>query len=1291
MPTDTIVSQVSVNTYNNKSSTLKGHNQIINTDLEYVYCDSLKNLSLSDPSGKNEELKFDLRTFNSDLRDRLQNLFSNGSHSLLLEDEAFVYLESLKKFLQNTNISYEQRNLLEFCLLILIFLKNNKKECNIGNVELTLDSIHKFDICPEIVNKIVHGSRLFYKNYGNELELLLNICIWSIEVGNSPNLIQLCYELLIQGLRCEYKSDIVESYIRNSILSRSSVITYISHTQSQYQHVYWNLRILQVALSKKILKEADTKKVREFALNALKLSNKSLYILDETACLLAQIWMIEGVDFDLGIENRLRVLVKLLSVSDTSFLIHFKMDELTKLAISGPLEVRKLSLKCLSLLPEKEENTAVTKVIEKLLYKNNFTTYRSFLKNLDLGILTIGVKYLKDLDSGVKYLNSLHKLTNNIIYGSEVNKSVSSRSSVLEGGTGEKESKIYDYDFVVLLKILTATPLGPCCIKRIIETLNALKSNLNVYYYQIFDLVNAIIATRSYISKMNTMSIDVDYASDLSLYLLLGMDVNFTSIRRDYIRALTISTNHIDFDYINYIMKTIMNIVTRVGGSSSSSCSASDYCNSGGNDDTDVSDNGSKMDDEETQSSRIDSAAVNTVRAYSKWALKIMVSGLCEYLEVFIENNALGIYGGNHPSINKLCKGTITLFKSIVNDTSVMTDLSIVAQMVNVLKGVYQYKKGTLSQMQTVIYKIVGVISESQSGESRFEEQVDGYKEELLINFCSLYEAISCEHLPFYVVEPAVLALVYKQCAGYAARGLCNTITLHATRKILQLTANQLTLLEVHDWDGFVIADLRSLVSLVLTKLKRKHCSLIERGFSHTFKFYSHNFRLTKDSVEKKLKELLEVDLVHLYHVDELKLFESDYTLAPDVVQNMYVSRISRLQVSHDVLSSVPWAGTSRLVCIMDEVARRGPNDQKTWSTLLRRADIILDSFSSNNLSRMAVILTKNSFSDSSFLKRLKSQCLKKAEESDLLSCCGFIYALNKMGLCDHQVLSQFRQIVTGQLSLAKDSYPLVLILNVYCNSKDRYMVMALLSELKGYIASLKPQAFAMIIIDVLSNFSDSEVLGNLEPFILNSLNCIDTMDVRSLVRLYGVFSSTNHPLRDQYLDNLANILSNSIHHATLHQLSTVLLGYTRCSVDTKLLRAVIDSIKLKYESGDLQELLFILSNLLKLNLNVLSLVQDLVDRIVKFKQINGVQLSNLVYLGGKHKLNIPYCFIFEHYQRLKDTFTLRDLTLFAYGMHKLGNLSLHPELYERARQMANNDYNTTSHMIFKKVFKDLN
>ncbi|UKJ90522.2 hypothetical protein MACJ_001456 [Theileria orientalis] len=1270
MPTDTIVSQVSVNTYNNKSSTLKDHNQIINTDPEYVYCDSLKNLRLSEPSRKNEELKFDLNTFNSDLRGRLQNLFSNGSHSLLLEDGAFVYLESLKKFLQNTNISYEQRNLLEFCLLILIFLKNNKKECNIGNVELSLDSIHKFDICPEIVNKIVHGSRLFYKNHGNELELLVNICIWSIEVGNSPNLIQLCYELLLQALRCGYKRDIVESYIRNSILSRSSVITYISHTQSQYQHVYWNLRILQVGLSKKILKESDTKNVREFALNALKLSNKSLYILDESACLLAQIWMIEGVDFDLGIENRLRILLKLLSISDTSFLIHFKMDELTKLAISGPLELRKLALKCLSLLPEKPENTVVTRVIEKLLYRNNFTTYRSFLKNLDLGILTIGVKYLKDLNSAVKYLNSLHKLTNNIIYGSYINKSASARTSVLEGATAEKESKIYDYDFVVLLKILTATPLGPCCIKCIIEKLNALKSNLNLYYYQIFDLVNAIIATRSYVSKMNTMSIDVDYASDLSLYLLLGMDANFTSIRRDYIKALTISTNHIDFDYISYIMNTVMNIVTRVGGSVSA-CSTKDYCNGGSAVDTVASDNGYKMGNEGAASSCVDSAAATTVRAYSKWALRIMVSGLCEYLEVFIEHNALGIYGANHPSINKLCNGTITLFKSIVNDTSVTSDLSIVAQMVNVLKGVYH--------------------SESRTGESRFEEQVDGYKEELLINFCSLYEAISREQLPFYVVEPAILALVYKQCARYAARGLCNTITLHATKKILQMTANQLTLLEVHDWDGLVIADLRSLVSLVLTKLKRKHCSLIERGLSHTFKFYSHNFRLTKDSVEKRLKELLDVDLVHMYHVDELNLFESDYTLASDVVQNMYVSRISRLQVSHDVLSSVPWAGTSKLVCIMDEVAHRGPNDQKTWSTLVRRADIILDSFNSNNLSRMAVILTKNSFSDSSFLKRLKSQCLKKADESDLLSCCGFLYALNKMGLCDHQVLSQFRQRVTDQLSSAKDSYPLVLILNVYCNSKDRHMVMSLLSELKGYIASLKPQAFAMIVIDVLSNFNDSEMLGNLEAFILNSLNCIESMDLRSLVRLYGVFSSTSHPLRAQYLDNLANVLSNSIHHATLHQLSTVLLGYTRCSVDTRLLRALIDSIKSKYESGDLQELLFLLSNLLKLNLNELSLVQDLVNRIVEFKHINGVQLSNLVYLGGKHKLNIPDTFIFEHYQRLKGTFDLRDLTLFAYGMHKLGNLSLHPELYERAGQMANNEYNTTSHVIFKRIFKNLN
>lgn len=106
----------------------------------------------------------------------------------------------------------------------------------------------------------------------------------------------------------------------------------------------------------------------------------------------------------------------------------------------------------------------------------------------------------------------------------------------------------------------------------------------------------------------------------------------------------------------------------------------------------------------------------------------------------------------------------------------------------------------------------------------------------------------------------------------------------------------------------------------------------------------------------------------------------------------MILSRIRLVSVSGDVLASVPWVGTSRLVSIMDQVVQRGPNDQKTWNILTRRADLIMDSFSSNNLSRMVVILTKSPLSDLNFKEKLKKQSLKMVQDSDLLSCCGISY-----------------------------------------------------------------------------------------------------------------------------------------------------------------------------------------------------------------------------------------------------------------------------------------------------------
>ncbi|KAF5153657.1 putative integral membrane protein [Theileria parva strain Muguga] len=407
----------------------------------------------------------------------------------------------------------------------------------------------------------------------------------------------------------------------------------------------------------------------------------------------------------------------------------------------------------------------------------------------------------------------------------------------------------------------------------------------------------------------------------------------------------------------------------------------------------------------------------------------------------------------------------------------------------------------------------------------------------------------------------------------------------------------------------------------------------------------------------------------------------------------MILSRIRLVSVSGDVLASVPWVGTSRLVSIMDQVVQRGPNDQKTWNILTRRADLIMDSFSSNNLSRMVVILTKSPLSDLNFKEKLKKQSLKMVQDSDLLSCCGFLFGFSKMGLCDSDIAVKFRERIISELSSAKNSYPLVLILSVYSKNKDEKMVKLLLKELLEHMETMTPKSFSMVISDVLTNFNTEEIFLTLDPFIISSLKCMNSMDLRSLVQLYSVFSTTNHPLRGEYLQNLARNMSKLVIHASLHQLSVILRGYSKSLVDTELLQMVLSALKLKYNSGELQELLFILSHLLKLNLTDLDLTRNLLCKIVKFNNFNPLQFSNLAYLCGKFGIQISQEFVIQNFQNLKNDFSTRDLALFTCGICKLGILSLFPEV----KEMANNalkqpeTLNTQSYHILSTVLRHTN
>ncbi|XP_952127.1 uncharacterized protein TA14015 [Theileria annulata] len=1071
-----------------------------------------------------------LSSLNSKVEKSLEYLLKYGRNKQF-SSEVNYFIKLLKDFLKNSKIEEKSRNLLEISLLILIFLKDGDKggnEVDFSRLRCTQEFEHKFDLCPEVVNALVNQRFLFENVADESLNFLVNICLWAIETSKAPNVVQLCYEILVLSIKLGHRSKLILPYIEN-VLSSSFVICSTSYSEAQYQKIYWSIRILQAALARNIINSKCFERVLEFGLNSTKLQNKSIYILNEAACLLAQLWLIEPFEFDLLCEDKLKLMVlsKLLAVGDESFLQFFSMDYLVKLAVAGPIDLRKLAINCLNLRADTRQDEIFNSKIDHLTYKNNFKHYKSLLPRIDLGILTVKAKFLPNLKGSISYLHSLHNLLNNIFYLRRPRKII-----IYENGHGIIKPEKTEYTkFIVQVNNVMS---GKMSKGRFMEWLKWIKINLKRNYYSIFQVVNAIIATRSVMYSLNSMGIKVQHTDDLSIYFLLRLDGTYRSICRDYIGCLTISSNHIDFSFITYIIETIHKSLH--------------------------------------------------ARIISRIVVKTLLIGVCEYLEILLKCNVRDIYGINYPRINEMCSEILVLFEELVKSRVSRADFGLLSHVVSVLKLVYEYDESTFKRVVSLFLRIIRIYEERDlSLDAKYRERIDGCKKDLKSSIIDLYLALSTGKLPFKIHERAILELDKCQNVVNLCVGLMNSVSLYSNKELIQTLAFQLSLLQVQDFDSKSMKTLKKLANVVFMKLNRDNCTIVTyyKG-RNMFEFKSYKFKIIRDSINKCISQLINLHLQSVSQVYEIKLFNPDYTVCSDF---MILTRFRLVGVSSDVLSSVPWAGTSRLVSIMDQVVQRGPNDQKTWNILTRRADLIMDSFSSNNLSRMVVLLTKSPLSDVNFKEKLKKQSLKMVQESDLLSCCGFLFGFSKMGVSDLEIALKFREKIIEQLSSAKNSYPLALILSVYCKNKDEKMVKLLLKELVGHMETMTPKSFSMVITDVLSNFNSEEIFSGLDPFIIQSLKCMKDMDLRSLLQLYSVFCTTNHPLKGEYLQNLSRNISPLVNHATLHQLSVILRGYSKSLVDTELLQLTLASLKSKYSSGELQELLFILSHLLKLNL----------------------------------------------------------------------------------------------------------
>eukprot|EP00375_Theileria_parva_P002477 XP_765155.1 hypothetical protein [Theileria parva strain Muguga] len=738
-----------------------------------------------------------LSSLNLKVEEILDNLINSQTTKLNI-GEINLLKKLLRDLLKNGKIEGKSKKLLEISLLILIFLnedENDRNEADLNKLKCTQDLRYKFDLCPQLANALANQGFLPENQTDNCLNFLVSICLLAVETGNPPNATQLCYEILVITLKSGHRNKFILPYIRNFVLSNSFFVASTAYTEPQYHEIYWNIRILQLALALKFINSEDFNKVLEFGLNSAKLQNKSIYILNEAVCLLSQLWLIEPFEFDLLRDDKLKLMMlsKLLTVGDESFLYLFSIDWFVKVSLSGPIELRKLAINCLSQMPKIGENEIFINKIDHLTYENNFKVYKSVLQSVDLGILAVRAKFLPTLKSSISYLNRLHRLLNNIIYHGRSGK----RVLIRENATGITHSHTPEYTkFIVNMNNVLS---GKMSRGRFNDWLKLIKVSLKRNYYSIFQLINAIIATRSVMYTHNSMGVKVQYTDDLSIYLLLRLDGTFRSICRDYIKCLTISSHHIDFKFITYIIKVIHNSVH------------------------------------------------NQPSTISKIVLNTMLIGVCEYLEILFECNVRDIYGKNHTRINKMSSQILTLFERIVAKRVVRGDFGLLSHVVTVLKLVYKYDENSFKRVEKLFLKVISIYErEDLSLEPRYKERIDGCKDDLRESIIDLYLVLSSKKLPFKIHERAILELVNCQNLINLCNGLINSVKFYPNKELVRTLAFQLSLLQVQNFDSKAIKMLKKLANFVFLKLNRRNCSIVlcdYRGL-HMFKFKSYKFKI---------------------------------------------------------------------------------------------------------------------------------------------------------------------------------------------------------------------------------------------------------------------------------------------------------------------------------------------------------------------------------------------------------------------------------------------------------------
>ncbi|ORM41750.1 uncharacterized protein BXIN_2820 [Babesia sp. Xinjiang] len=966
------------------------------------------------------------------------------------------------------------------------------------------------------------------------------------------------------------------------------------------EETYWRLQLLHKALRNGTLGDKERAKLMRACLDIAKRKDNTIYVIDAVTNVISDIWSNHKCNLDdMSPECRNGLMAKLLVKGHE---LEQVVTMLVSAAANGTYNERKVAIAALTSAGATIQNDEVTEKVGKLLMAPT---------NGDSGILTIGAAIIRDHASAGKYIQQLYAY---------IAKSIDMEAKSLE-------------EMVCQMKIdlshLMSTDTPPTKTQT-----HIIRAKEN--YFLLRDIIQAITAT---LQRVTTFPSESLWNSELMVMVYLG---TICEELVPYVMGVIKEITRFD---------TIPKQLLRFGFGTLENC--------------------------KTTGKFFDHLGVVTCQLAGT-AIEDWISKLKGYPEV-----ELGSLTKLTLEIAQVMRAMVaTLDRKLVQYLCTMhiaETLAWVAALSRKLPWSEELKLGcvTVANTQRRMVQVIQMSTRVSDRGSVKLEDVYYASGDTLLYLAGGFEMLCGTYVPPVKMvcmmlnmtwHPAISSLVFK---GLTVLLRNNNIGMKM--KIALITYCIRVRINT-EWNVRVLEDYHEFLHTFYEKHIR-HYELRRSNKDNILAMYT-----PKDGwkAKKRTRYRGRVDLAMNRHVatfvkehikNVLKEIKNTYMVTYQPIkllnEDMSVPIAIRERHIHDCpesLAAVPWVGVSRLTSLLEEVQRRGPRDTKTWSHLLKRFEIIIESFGHKHLARALVSMSKNGHVPNDLVSKIRTQALAQLNQCDILSCCGMLYGMERLKICDSALLKLFSDQVMATIGTAKEPYPIVMLINTFANHGDRVTTCALLGELNKRLGEMSHQALAMVIISGTSNFGQApEIKALLMPLILEATKRLTHMDLRSLTQLYSSISKTEFRIREHIMDGIADVLVQKADGITLHQAALVLSGAAkRRHLHSEMIGAITRAVERKTFDGKPQQMLFLLSALLRLNLHETALVAKITQELGK-SDLRSSDLANLVYLAGKWKLqHVTPQWLFDQFERLLQRFpqglSLREAAIIAYGFSIIGN-----------------------------------